>query len=339
MGAGSSSGLAQAPGAPTKPTAARARPAREPPLSTRVSSSGRVDRARDRPTAQPWGGRVQPRLRGVRVLPGLVEAGLCWGSVEAAGGPLCPSHAPQHRCFASTTAGASSPPPELRWRCTPAREADHTANHSRLPRPVLHEPAGTRLWLETACRQHRASLPGSWLCLLHAPLVSEDPLSDPASPPLGEGLSGGRNLSPIRASSQRCRASPAPPAPHPPGLRDLWCLSFPTRRYCENCSMCRCICGRRRVPHPPVLPSGFQVTYLSTQRYDVILGLLGYQACRLQSYSRFSRPFAKCDGGDQPHQLTVHWKCAWRERRAQPSTCVNFKNPTLRRAWVCKSAF
>lgn len=162
VGAGSSLSLARPPGAPTKPTAAQARPAREPPPSTRVSSRGRVDRGRDRPTAQP-------RLRGVRVLLGLVEEGLCWGRVEAAGGPLCPSHAPQHRCFASTTAGASSPPPELRWRCTPAREAVHAANHSRLPGPVLHEPAGTRLWLETMCRQHRASLPGSWLCLPHAP--------------------------------------------------------------------------------------------------------------------------------------------------------------------------
>lgn len=157
-----------APRCTHKPTAAWAgpAPAREPLLSTRVPCRRRVDRARDRPMAQP-----RLRRRGPcwcpSSAPGACGGGAVLGSVEAAGGPPCPSHAPSHRCFASTTAGASSTPPQLQRRHTPAPQAVHAANRGPLPGlSCMNQPARVSGWRLAACRQHRASLP----CLLRAPL-------------------------------------------------------------------------------------------------------------------------------------------------------------------------
>lgn len=82
--------------------------------------------------------------------------------------------------------------------------------------------------------------------------VSEDPFSVLGRLPLGEGLS--RGLETFLAQSFFTVApglsfSPFHPPFHPTVLCHFscapCCLSFPTRRYCENWSMCRCICGRR----------------------------------------------------------------------------------------------
>ena len=91
--------------------------------------------------------------------------------------------------------------------------------------------------------------------------VSEDPLSVPAGLPFGEGLSRGPEPVLYQNFFPGCQARSSSlfnPTFHPTVLHGdlssaLWCLRFPTRRYCENCPICRCICGRRWVPCPSAI--------------------------------------------------------------------------------------
>ena len=217
-----------------KPTAAWAEPApaREPPLSTRVPCRRREDRARDRPMARPRLRRRGPRWCPSSA-PGACGGGAALGSVEAAGGPLCPSHAPSHRCFASTMAGASSMPPQLQRRHTAAPQAAHAANRGPGPGPSCMNQLA-RSPLEAGCVQAAQSL-SAGLSALPATCSSESltPSLPRLVPPLGEGLSGGRNLSPYQSFLPGHRPGSSSLRPHhrlsSPGVtwRSFLCSSVP----------------------------------------------------------------------------------------------------------------
>lgn len=148
-------------------------------------------------------------------------------------------------------AKSSSMPPKL-WPCpTPAFQALHTANRSPLPGTCPAQTsrhasqAGDHVQVAHSLSPGLSALPATW---------SSESLKTPSlswvASSWERAFPGGRNLPSIRASSQWHQARPSP-LYIPPFILLCYIIflvllgSFPTRRYCENWSMCRYICGRR----------------------------------------------------------------------------------------------
>ena len=182
---------------------------------------------------------------------------LCWvNEEEADGGPTLPFTHPLTSVLCFYDSGGT-------FHATPVaaipRSSPSGSSCSQLQSSPWVSPAAISRHASQAgdCVQVAQSLsPG--LSALPAPCSSKS-LKTPSPSRLvsawERAFQGGQNLSSIRASSQGAgpvlwkKGTFYPPF-HPTVLcGELscapWCLSFPTRRYCENCSMCRYICVRR----------------------------------------------------------------------------------------------